>query len=200
MIVDLAQDEETIFSNFKPAGRKNIKRCEKENVYVKEVETFGEYREKFLIPSYYFKGSAELSPEIEKEARTFFENDVEKTDRFYYAERDGEVLATLGLSFAGDTATEIMSSTNPICRELKLPAEDYLHWKLFLEAKSRGYKYFNLAGINPTPQTTKEQGIRRFKEKWGGKYVEYYMLKKDPALRRLFEKVLGMDKSWSKVK
>lgn len=75
-------------------------------------------------------------------------------------------------------ATEIASGTMPLAYELKLPAQDLLHWEMMLEAKRLGAHTFDLAGVAPLPRNSKEEGIRRFKEKWGGRYVEYYTYRK----------------------
>ena len=35
-------------------------------------------------------------------------------------------------------------------------------------------KWYNLAGFNPNPANSKDEGIFRFKKKWGGKQFDYY--------------------------
>ena len=37
-------------------------------------------------------------------------------------------------------------------------------------------KYYNLSGINPNPESKKEEGIFRYKKKWGGKQYNFWRL------------------------
>jgi lipid II:glycine glycyltransferase (peptidoglycan interpeptide bridge formation enzyme) len=92
---------------------------------------------------------------------------------------DKDILACLGMYVFNSVATENASSLSPLAYQNKIPAQDLLHWEMMLEAKRMGCHTFDMAGVNPNPQTPKESGIRRFKEKWGGKYVEYNIYHKD---------------------
>ena len=109
-----------------------------------------------------------------------YEEDRNGYYHYFIAESiNGSTLATLGMYIFNGVATEIMSTLAPEALKLKVPAQDILHWEMMLEAKHLGCLTFDLAGINTNPQTPKEIGIRRFKEKWGGEYVEYYTYKKE---------------------
>ena len=57
--------------------------------------------------------------------------------------------------------------------------------------RDKGCTLFDLAGVAPEPANQKEAGIRRFKEKWGGKYVEYSRFEKRTALGNAWHKVKG---------
>jgi hypothetical protein len=59
----------------------------------------------------------------------------------------------------------------------KVPAGDFLIWECIKWAKNNGYWYFDLAGVSPDP-AGREIGIRLFKEKWGGQYLEYEVFSK----------------------
>ena len=92
------------------------------------------------------------------------------------------VLACLGMYIFNGVATEFASSISALAYEKKIPVQDILHWEMMLEAKRMGCHTFDMAGVNPSPQTPKEKGIRQFKEKWGGRYVEYNIYHKDMML------------------
>jgi lipid II:glycine glycyltransferase (peptidoglycan interpeptide bridge formation enzyme) len=79
-------------------------------------------------------------------------------------------------------ATEIASALSPQAFTQKIPAQDILHWEMLLEAKKAGCHTFDMAGVNPNSSNPKEAGIRRFKEKWGGRYVEYQTFEKQLPL------------------
>ena len=112
---------------------------------------------------------------------------------YYVAEStEGETLATLGMYVFNGVATEVASALSPKAFEHKIPAQDLLHWEMLLEAKRAGCHTFDLAGVDPSVTDHKAAGIRRFKEKWGGRYVEYsrYELEMPSALVAL-RKALG---------
>lgn len=88
-------------------------------------------------------------------------------------------MAVLGMLIFNGVAREIASAIIPEAYKQKIPAQDLLHWELLLEAKRLKCHTFDLAGVSPNPVSPKEKGIRRFKEKWGGQYIEYYTYKKN---------------------
>lgn len=49
----------------------------------------------------------------------------------------------------------------------------FLTWHVLKWAINNGYRYFDMGGINPTPQNEKEKQIGFFKTKWGGKEYQY---------------------------
>ncbi|MBF0312912.1 MAG: peptidoglycan bridge formation glycyltransferase FemA/FemB family protein [Oligoflexia bacterium] len=92
--------------------------------------------------------------------------------------KENPCLATLGFYIIDEIATEICSSSSIDCFTKNIPAQLLLHWEAIKEAKILGARYFNLAGINPNPQCKKEQGIKFFKEKFGGEIVNYDIFEK----------------------
>ncbi len=173
-LVDLSVGEEVLWKKINRAAKKNIKRCLNESVAVRRLDSFDEFRDAFYTS--YSRAEAEggrVAGPLEP-YDILFEEDVEKVYSFWLAEtEDGEALATLGTFKVGSVATEIASSTLNLARTMKLGAQDFLHWKIFVALMKEGCQTFNLAGVSPNPQNSKEAGIRSFKEKWSGDYVEY---------------------------
>jgi lipid II:glycine glycyltransferase (peptidoglycan interpeptide bridge formation enzyme) len=60
----------------------------------------------------------------------------------------------------------------------KLYANDAIKWAVIEYGKKKGNKLYDLTGVSPSPETEKEKGIRRFKEKWGGKLINYHTFSK----------------------
>jgi lipid II:glycine glycyltransferase (peptidoglycan interpeptide bridge formation enzyme) len=83
----------------------------------------------------------------------------------------GNVHAVLGTYCYQGIVTEIMSGRTNFGKSSNVPAQDLLHWEAMLYHKRSGDRYFNLAGYSPNPANEKEAGIRRFKEKWGGREI-----------------------------
>jgi hypothetical protein len=52
---------------------------------------------------------------------------------------------------------------------------DYLTFKILEYLKSMGIKWYDFAGVNPSPKEgSKDYSIRKYKEKWGGEYYNVY--------------------------
>lgn len=191
-LVDLTQDEERLWMYVKHSARKSIKQAIKKKVVVKKASNYKEYIEKFILPYNKMEqefGRAEMPLSLVEKTKDF--DLIEKYYYYFYAEIEGKIVGVIGMYVYNGYATEIMSSTSKYAYENKLYAQDLLHWEMFLEAKKRGCHTFDMAGINPNPGDTKEKGIRRFKEKWGGRYVEYNIFEKKSSVSRSLVEKMG---------
>ncbi|MBN2374459.1 peptidoglycan bridge formation glycyltransferase FemA/FemB family protein [bacterium] len=177
-LTDLSLDEDALFRSLRHSARKNIKKCKEENILVKKINNIDEYYEMFYKT---YKASEEYyGRKCNPFSKIPYEEDKNKYYHYFIAQQiNGSILATIGMYVFNRVATEIMSTLAPSALKQKIPAQDILHWEMMLEAKRLGCLKFDLAGVNPNPQTSKEAGIRRFKGKWGGDYIEYYTFKKD---------------------
>ena len=92
---------------------------------------------------------------------------------FVVKDKNHNILAVLAMYVYNGTATEIASALAPLSFEKKIPAQDLLHWEMMKVAKKLGCHTFDLAGFNPCPRTKKEEGIAKFKGKWGGVIKTY---------------------------
>jgi lipid II:glycine glycyltransferase (peptidoglycan interpeptide bridge formation enzyme) len=179
-LVDLTQDENKLWMNLEHSARKSLKQMEGRGVIVKKVSGHQEFIEKFIIP--YNRMEKEFG---RSEVPLWFAEKIKNTDNhdkyyhYFYAELDGNIEAVLGMYVYNGYATEIMSTTSRYTYENKVYAQDLIHWDMFRYAKSIGCHTFDLASVNPNPANAKEEGIRRFKKKWGGRYIEYPIFEKE---------------------
>jgi lipid II:glycine glycyltransferase (peptidoglycan interpeptide bridge formation enzyme) len=176
-LVDLTPEEDDLFKSLKHASRKCINKCNHMGLKVTKIRSFEELEERFWKP--YVHAEAYFGRKANYVKRETWDEDREKSYHYYIVEdQQGEVLAVLGMYIFNGVATEIASTLMPKAYEEKIPAQDLIHWEMMLEAKRLGASIFDMAGVNPNPTTAKEEGIRRFKEKWGGRYTEYFTYKK----------------------
>jgi len=199
-IIDLMLEETKLFDGLKRSVRKAIKKCNKAGVEVKCCNSFDEYYNKFALV--YFEdniGNIPARSSLCKSWDLAAGNDSGKYYRYFYAiDSNGRVLATLGTySFLG-VATEIMSHRTQVTIKEKIPAQDIIHWEIIKFHKALGDKWFDLAGYSPAPKTPKEEGIRRFKQKWGGKEIETptFILNRESVPLHLARKI----RNWLRVK
>ena len=93
--------------------------------------------------------------------------------KLYYAAYEGRMVGgMITFAFNGNAIHEGFCRSD-FCRERNLAVYDGLMWEFIQDAKKRGYLRYDLAGVAPDPQTTKERGIYSFKEKWGGRFIPY---------------------------
>ena len=183
LLVDLTQDEESLWQNLNRAARKSINKCIRQGIEVRKVRDFEDFRAAFLTP---YTTAQEGEARSSSIFRVMFDEDVDQRYAYFIAlDAEGETLATLGVHSFGGVAKEIASSLSPRAREAAIPAQDILHWHVLKWAKEQGSNTFDLAGVAPNPTDPKEEGIRRFKEKWGGRYVELHRFEKTLAPARL---------------
>jgi lipid II:glycine glycyltransferase (peptidoglycan interpeptide bridge formation enzyme) len=185
-LVDLKKDEEELFKLIMHSARKCIKKCQREGLKVIAIKSYEEFEERYWQP--YVKAEAYFGRKANLARKDIWGEDKDNYYHYYIVEdKQGETVAVLGMYIFNGVATEIASSIMPQAYEQKIPAQDLIHWEMMLEAKRLGAHTFDLAGVNPNPQTPKEEGIRRFKGKWGGKYVEYYVYRKNmiPMLKTI---------------
>jgi len=185
-LVDLQKEEEELFKFISHAARKCIKKCQREGLKIVSLKSYEEFEERYWQP--YVEAEAYFSRKANRARKELWDEDKENYYHYYIAEdQQGETLAVLGMYIFNGIATEIASGLMPQAYEQKIPAQDLIHWEMMLEAKRLGAHTFDLAGVNPNPQAPKEEGIKRFKEKWGGRYVEYYAYRKNtiPMLKTI---------------
>lgn len=170
-VVDLTPDEDILRRNLKQAARKGIRKSQEAGLSVKLCESQDEFVGTFC-KAYY--EDADIADEISIASRNeaFWQADSERSYRFFVVQdSSGNVHAALGTYSYNGVATEILSGRTAFGKSSNLPAQDLLHWESMLHHKSEGDRHFNLAGYSPNPVNEKELGIRRFKEKWGGREI-----------------------------
>lgn len=94
---------------------------------------------------------------------------------FFLAEHGGEALGGFGLWFFNGTGHLFTPVQSAEARRRKLYVGDLMYWEMIRWCHAQGLAICDLSGVAPAPDSEKELGIRRFKEKWGGRLIEYPM-------------------------
>ncbi len=172
-LIDLTQPLETLWQNVDKSARKLVNRTREDGVKVREaqdepdlhryLDAMNEGRRRNGVRPYEFRGT-----------RAFFETFVKQgLGRILLAEKDGQTLATLGITHFNGYVNEWGAGQSDYALENKIYASDLIKWHIIEWGHENGMRYFDLTGVNPQPQTPKEQGIFRYKQKWGGQLVQY---------------------------
>jgi hypothetical protein len=168
-VVDLTQPEEKLLAGFKHAARKGIRKCVEAGLSVRAAQGYDEYRRDFYDP--YIESLGTGPRPMSPGDRRWWQSGGRHYRFLVAKDGAGAVHATLGTYAFNGVATEVWSGRTAAGQKANVPAGDLLHWEAFRIHKAAGDKWFNLAGFSPEPRDAKEAGIRRFKEKWGGREV-----------------------------
>ena len=177
--VDLQLDKETLWRNLKNSARKAIRRAERDGVTVREISSLEELRDYYDFTEECAKRLGKRMYGFEDIAtmwKHFRTNAIYETFVAYHGEQK---IAGLSIWGFNGIISELGSFQSAEAYEKKLYGQDLIKWEVIRWGHQQGFRWFDLAGVNPNPQTPKERGIRQFKEKWGGKYVEYPIVSKE---------------------
>ena len=182
-IVDLKASEDDILTQMKQKGRYNIKLAEKKGVKIVKVDNIQKKdREEFYK---IYKQTFERNKFSGKE-KELFENlmpNCKEISKLYFAEYNGERIATAYVIYYGARATYLYGASSNENREVMSPY--LLHWEIMKDAKKEGFKIYDLWGI--APSTAKDhdwKGLTNFKKKFGGEEITFigaydYIIQKD---------------------
>lgn len=195
-LVDLALPEDELMKASHRSVRKNLRRCAREGVQVERVMAAEGWREFALLRR---ANHRSLGLPVPFKRRTLLHNKLlnEGEKRFmelFMARHNGRAIAGLAVQAFNGRLTESMSVNSSYALGRRLPAQDLLRWEIMRWGKADGFHTFDLAGVAPSPQTDKEAGIKRFKAKFGGRYVEYGTYRK--VFRPFAYRLLSRLKRW----
>lgn len=175
-VVNLQQSEDDLWGNLKKSARKALRRAQKDDIVVHRVTSLEDLR-------VYYDFAVQCAARYKKRMygfvdfetmwRHFHTNAIFET---FVAEHAGEPIAGLSVWGYNGIISELGSFLSERAYHEKLYGPDLIKWELLKWAHKRNLRCFDLAGVNPDPESPKEQGIRQFKEKWGGQYSTYLLV------------------------
>jgi CelD/BcsL family acetyltransferase involved in cellulose biosynthesis len=101
----------------------------------------------------------------------------------FLARHDSTPVGGIGVWHFGGKANLFTPVQSMVARERHIYAGDFLYWNLIEWCHARGLEVLDLSGISLSDGSPKDRGIRKFKEKWGGRVVSY------AAFHRVFKPV-----------
>lgn len=172
-LVNLNLDIDILWKNTdKNSVKKNIKRSESKGVFVKEIsfndlEIYRKIRKDEINQK-----SAPTLSRLQLRWKTL--HPIGFTG--FLAFKDEIPLGGILLSTFNGYLIESGIARTKLDFEENFYAQDLLKWKILEWGREKNYRYFDLAGINPQPNNKKEEGIYRYKKKWGGELFSYNII------------------------
>lgn len=175
-LIDLRKTEQELFKKIENHNaKKNIKRSLKKGVEIEEItyDSLHEYHD--LINK---MRESDGKPKTEFH---IFQNlwKVLKPAGYsgFLAKKDNVVLGGLLFSCFNGYIIEGGVARSSFDTKNHYYSQDLIKWNIIKWGAENNMKFFDLAGINPNPQTETEKGIFRYKKKWGGQLFNYWMIK-----------------------
>lgn len=171
-LIDLTLSKDQIWRNMdKNSVRKNIQRATKKGIYVKQMTKTDLFEYTKLLQKTHKEIRFDL--EIIKKQWDFL-HPIGLTGFLAY-ENDIPVGGIL-VPYFNKYMNEWGVARSEFNIEKRLYAQELLKWKIIEFGIENGCKYYDLSGVNPNPDNKKEEGIFRFKRKFGGVYKKYNYL------------------------
>jgi hypothetical protein len=173
LLVDVTPDKEQLWRKLKNSARKAISAANRDRIVVERLQTLDELRE-------YYDFVVECRRAMGLHTFSFDNLAVEwkhlrplKAMEIFVAKWQGQLIAGLGIWAFNGILHEFASVQSRESYEKKLYGNDVIKWEIIKWGHAQGARLYDLQGIAIHPANPKEAGIRQFKEKWGGQYVEY---------------------------
>ena len=176
-MIDLQQNKDSIQNQMdKKSVLKNIKRSQERGVKIKEIDNN-------LIPEYHkllneFRITSGNTPYQYEDTSELWQLLQPLGFKGYLAIKDGKKIGGITFSFFNGFINEWGIARTQRDADEKLYSQDLLKWKIIEWGLKNNQKFYDLSGFNPNPATKKEQGILRYKKKWGGKQYDFWMIRK----------------------
>jgi peptidoglycan pentaglycine glycine transferase (the first glycine) len=166
-VIDLSLSEDEILLQMKQKGRYNVRLAEKKGVKIVKEDVGCEAMKSFF--QIYDKTFSRKK--LDKKDFGFFKNLMGKfknIGNLYFAEYENKRLCTEFVVYYGNRATYFYGASLDENRDVMAPY--LMHWEVMKEAKSMGFKEYDLWGIaTPQDETHEWVGITNFKKKFGGR-------------------------------
>ncbi|HXV66510.1 MAG TPA: hypothetical protein VD731_04730 [Nitrosopumilaceae archaeon] len=175
-IIDLQNNKNNIIQNFdKKSVRNNIKRSQERGVEIKEIDNDSIYEYSKLLNEY--RLSINTSTYSETQVLELWRILTPVGFRGFIARKDDTNIAAITFSTFNGYINEWGIARSEKDTKEKLYAQDLLKWKIIEWGIENNQKYYDFSGFNPIPASEKEEGILRYKKKWGGTQYNFWILR-----------------------
>jgi len=173
-IIDLTKPTDELYHNIdKHSGRKNIERSIQRGVNVEEIHdnNFEDYAKLRMEQ----ENNVDKSRDIQQRLKWWLSVKKLGYSGLLAKKNDTSVGGILFSSF-NSHIIEVGVARSEEDTKQKLYSQDLLKWKIIEWGQKNKMRFYNLSGFNPQPQSKKEEGIFRYKKKWGGKRYDFWRI------------------------
>ncbi len=169
--IDLTQPEDEILGKMSASHRRKVRLAQKNQVAIKTGPEYAEIAYEMVKDT--FKRS-HLGFMKYKDFERYLDGLGDQV-KIFVAEQAGEIQACLVVPFSRFSAYYVYGGSRP---EPVQGATNLLHWEVMLYFKQAGVKSYDLVGVRINPKKgSKQEGLKIYKERFGGKLYMGYMWK-----------------------
>ncbi len=170
-LINLTQSEESLWSNLSSSHRRKVRLAGKHDVQIRTGIEYTEIAYKLVRDT--FKRSAIPFMDFNafrKMVKSFGEN-----VKIFVADYQGVIQGSLVIPFSNHTAYYVYGGSIP---KPITGATNLLHWEAIRHFSILGVKQYDFVGVRINPEGgTKQEGLKSFKQRFGGKLVQGFMWK-----------------------
>jgi hypothetical protein len=170
-IIDLQQGEDTLWDNLHSKHRNVIRNALRQGVSIKYGMQYLDTAHALIRDT--LKRSRMLFMDIGQFRRLL--NGIANNVTISVAEHQGQIQGCAVTPFSNHSAYYLYGGSipNPLTGAMNL-----LQWNAIKKFRSLGVKYYDFVGVRINPQKgSKQEGLKMFKERFGGRLVQGYMWK-----------------------
>jgi hypothetical protein len=170
-LIDLHQQEDTLWSNLNTSHRRNIRRAKNSGVVIKDG--MPQMKTVYTLVWETFKRSS--IPFMKYDDFQRMVASLGENIKIFIAEHQGEIQGCTVVPFSLHRAYYVYGGSAP----QPVPgANNLLHWHAIEQFKSLGVNHYDFVGarISPT-KGSKQEGLMTFKKRFGAELVQGYMWK-----------------------
>ena len=179
-IIDLEKSEDELWNGIKKEARKIIRRTEEEGCTLTLCSSESELKEYYDLWKHSRKllGFGTMSYHaVLRQWRIMHPHNYQV---FLVRSKEGELVAGMGILYTKEYMREVAAARKHESKNHPIYPNDFLKWGIIKWGHNNGIRYYDLAGFNPgSVPGSKEDNIRKFKEKWGGRYHDWYFFEKN---------------------
>jgi lipid II:glycine glycyltransferase (peptidoglycan interpeptide bridge formation enzyme) len=170
-LIDLSKTKNEIWTHLdKHSARKNIERSQNRGVQVNEM-TFQDLKEYFELLK---ETKSKVNWDVDFDEITLLWNTLKSVGfTGFIAKFENMPIGGLLVSHFNNYINEWGVGRTDFDSLHKLYSQDLIKWKIIEWGINNKFHFYDLTGVNPSPQSQKEKGIFRYKQKWGGDLIKY---------------------------
>jgi hypothetical protein len=175
LVVDLTQDEETLFANLKREARNKVRKAQRQRVEIAEVgndseglamyhHVMQETARRNGLPAISLKNMRDTSWSY------YYPHGVSKG---FVSSHEGQLVSSQQAVIFNEIMLLGSVSYTDYSREMSIYGNDLMQWHLIKWGRENGMRALDFAGIAPHSQSSKMKAIMDFKSKWGGRHIDF---------------------------
>lgn len=170
-IIDLTHPEETIFGNFSSSHRRKVRLAKKKGVKIVSGLEYLETAYRLVRDTFARSKQGFMSLQAFKR----YVNGLGQNVKILVAEHDSRPQGCVVIPFSEYSAYYVYGGS---CPSPVTGANNLLHWTAMQEFKRLGVKRYDFVGVRINPDKgSKQEGLKVFKERFGGELHQGYMWK-----------------------